>query len=466
MAERRLHILQVGTYDQCGGAERVAWNLFEAYQDLGHQSWLAVGRKRTRHPRVVNIPNHRTFNPWSALWWLLYQQQQAQYAVSHRARFICRWSHRLASPAGWFDTLRGIEDFHYPGTKRLWKATPARPDLLHAHNLHGPYFDLSALPKLCQEVPVVLTLHDAWLLSGHCAHSFDCGRWRSGCGACPDLTIHPPIRRDATAFNWRRKRNILARCRLHVATPCQWLMSRVQNSILAPGIIDARVIPNGIDLSIFQPADRRAIRHQLNLPVDAAILLFAGYGVRKNAWKDYGTMQEAVARLAKTPLDRPLLFLALGETGPTEHIGSAQIRFVPFEADPAVVARYYQAADLYLHAARADTFPNTVLEALACGTPVVATATGGIPEQIRSLPSPSDEGDHSSSPHSAEPTGVLVPQADAGAMAEAIKHLLVNPDLRQRMGQAAATDAQLRFDLRRQVSAYLSWYDQILAAFC
>jgi hypothetical protein len=56
----------------------------------------------------------------------------------------------------------------------------------------------------------MLTLHDAWLLSGHCAHSFDCQRWKTGCGECPDLDVYPASPRDATACNWRRKREILA----------------------------------------------------------------------------------------------------------------------------------------------------------------------------------------------------------------------------------------------------------------
>ena len=109
-------------------------------------------------------------------------------------------------------------------------------------------------------MPTVLTLHDAWLLSGHCAHSFDCERWKTGCGECPDLTIEPAIRRDATADNWVRKRDIYARSRLYVATPSPWLMGRVEQSMLAPAVEQARVIPNGVDLSVFRPADKRSIR--------------------------------------------------------------------------------------------------------------------------------------------------------------------------------------------------------------
>ena len=104
--------------------------------------------------------------------------------------------------------LKGHDDFDYPGSVHVLKLTEAKPDILHFHNLHGNYFDLRALIELSNQVPVVLTLHDAWLFSGHCAHSLECERWKKGCGNCPDLTIYPPILRDATAYNWQQKINI------------------------------------------------------------------------------------------------------------------------------------------------------------------------------------------------------------------------------------------------------------------
>ena len=140
-----------------------------------------------------------------------------------------------------------------------------------------------------------------------------------------------------------------------------------------------------------------------------------------------------------------MLFLALGEEAPTERIGQAEVRFIPYQKELETVARYYQAADIYLHAARADTFPNTVLEALACGTPVVATAVGGIPEQVKD-----------------DVTGRLVPPEDAEAMAEAIIILLTDEALRRRLGYGAGQDAQIRFGLSRQVDTYLEWYRAIV----
>ncbi len=73
--------------------------------------------------------------------------------------------------------------------------TPAQ--IVQCHNLHGGYFDLRALQWLSARVPTLLTLHDMWTLTGHCAHALGCDRWRTGCGRCPDLKLDPAIRADA-----------------------------------------------------------------------------------------------------------------------------------------------------------------------------------------------------------------------------------------------------------------------------
>jgi glycosyltransferase involved in cell wall biosynthesis len=357
----------------------------------------------------------------------------------------------------------GIENFNYPSTNRLLELPPSQPDIVHCHNLHGGYFDPRVLPSLSRRATVVFTLHDAWLLSGHCAHSFDCERWKIGCGSCPDLTIYPAIGRDATSYNWRRKRAIFAKSRLNVATPCRWLMEKVEQSMLAPAIGQSRVIPYGIDLNVFRPAAKQTARAMLGLPPNADIVLFTANGIRRNEFKDYKTMQTAIGRVAADS-KRCLLFVAVGENGPAERIGQAEIRFVPYQKDPSIVAAYYQAADIYLHGAKADTFPNTVLEALACGTPVVATAVGGIPEQVRGLNRPTLQAHAIGALDYAvhEATGILTAPGDSNAIADGIKTLLVDTCLREHLGRNAARDARERFDLHHEVEAYLDWYKELL----
>jgi glycosyltransferase involved in cell wall biosynthesis len=444
---RDLRILQVSTADVRGGAEQVAWSLFRAYRARGHASWLAVGEKHTDDPGVHVIPQDAARHRWARFWTGVAGRLRPADGSPGPAAALSRLAGAVAQPGRRLDYHRGREDFDFPGTSRLLTLADARPDVVHAHNLHGGYFDLRKLPWLGSEVPLVLTLHDAWLLSGHCAHSFGCERWRTGCGHCPDLTIPPSVPRDETAYNWRRKRAIYSRSRLHVATPSRWLMRRVESSILAAGIQEARVIPNGVDLSLFHPGDRCAARAALGLPQDAVVLVTTGVKIHDNRWKDLRMLREGLVSLAERWQGPPIHLLALGAEGGDEQVGRASLRFVPYERDLSVLATYYRAADAYVHAARTDTFPTAVLEALACGIPVVATSVGGIPEQI-------EEGR----------CGFLVPPGDGDALAERLEAVLSDADLRARLGKDGAERARGHFSLERCVTAYLDWYAELVGS--
>jgi glycosyltransferase involved in cell wall biosynthesis len=448
-----LSILQVNTADTGGGAYRIGEDLHQAYLDLGHDPWLAVRIKGTDDPRVLVIPNDAARDLWARVW------VRVEHLLARPLRGYFGWTWLARSlqtagqPARSLRILRGWEDFDFPGTRELLDLPPRRPEVVHAHNLHGDYFDLRALPQLSAAVPFFLTLHDAWLLSGHCAHSIDCERWLSGCGNCPDLSLYPMLLRDNTAANWQRKAGIYRSSRLFVATPCRWLMDRVDRSMLAEGVAERRVIPNGVDLGRFRPKDQAVARRSLDLPEDAHIVLFSAREIKANPWKDWPTIREAIAIASERLPNKRLVLLGLGEARGVESAGRADIRFLPFRADRNSVVEYYAAADVYLHAARADTFPNTVIEALACGIPVVATAVGGIPEQVT---------DFRHGPAGAG-TGVLSPGGDAAELAAGLICLVEDSELRRRLGQNARDDARDRFDIQRQANDYLAWYDEVLA---
>jgi glycosyltransferase involved in cell wall biosynthesis len=450
----KLRILQVNTNEISGGAQRVAWNLFRSYRSRGYGSWLAVGH-RSGNPDVLVMSHGLRRSGWSRFWWSLHERCQS---LDGNGR-VSRWVQLAAEPRAILDYYWGIENFHYPGAWNVLDMVPRFPDILHCHNLHGGYFDLRALSWLSHQLPTVITLHDAWLLSGHCAHSLNCERWRIGCGQCPDLSIYPAVTRDATAFNWQRKLEIYKNSRLYLAIPSRWLMQKVEESILSLSIAGARVIPNGVDLTVYHPdVDRRATRESLGLPQDRKILLFTANGIRANIWKDFRTLRSAISRVAASKTGQTVLFVGLGENGSPERIGQAEIHFVPYQSAPEAVARYYQAADIYIHAARADTFPNTILEALACGTPVIATAVGGIPEQVKGLRCKDDS---ANSYGLDQATGFLVSAGDGEELAARIDELLGDDVLRIRLSTNAAADVRQRFDLERQVEAYLDWYDAI-----
>lgn len=433
-----LRILQVNTLDFGGGAEGSAWNLFQVYRDRGHRSWLAVGYKRSADPDVFEIPNDRYRSRWARAWLALGAPVKPLLGKIRGVGRLESLLRAIGEPRRWLERQRGREDFDYPGTFHLLNLTPEPPDIIHCHNLHGGYFDLRALPWLSRQRPVILNLRDAWLLSGHCAHSFDCERWKAGCDHCPYIDTYPAIPRDATAYNWQRKREIYANIRLYITTISQWLMDKVQASVLRG--VQYRVIPNAIDLTVFRPGNQAEARRALDLPDRAKIVLLISH----NPFKDYETMEAALSQL-DIDGDTDLTFICLGKNGADKVVGQGRMLYHGFERDLERMAMYYRASDVFIHAAKDEAFGKTVVEALACGVPVVATAVGGIPEQI----------EHGK-------TGFLVPARDSSAIAAAIKCLLTDSHLRSSMGQAGTLEASRRFGLERQVNAFLDWYQEIL----
>jgi glycosyltransferase involved in cell wall biosynthesis len=456
-----VNILQVSTFDEGGGAHLIAKALHQGLRARGHRSAMAVGKKRGTDPDVIQIPAG------------IPRLQQVAYRAASRvvrplARRIpalrpLRFALQSPRPLAYLQArAAGREMFDYPGSRGILGLASFTPDLVHLHNLHRGYFDLRYLTELAATVPVALTLHDEWLYTGHCAHTLVGDRWRNGCRSCPDLEIYPAIERDATHANWLAKQSVYADCRLYVSAPSRWILDRARESILAAAAVEWRHIPNGVDRTIFRPADQALARDALRLPRDAQVLLFAGNLLNTNPFKDYGTIVAAVEALGTQERDRDLLVIALGGKEPPRRIGNAELRQVPYEREVASVAAYYQAADLYLHAANADTFPTTILEAMAVGRPVVATAVGGIVEQVQSLAgTPGAWGGEAVGPEAA--TGVLVDAHDGSGMAAATAALLDDGVLRARLGENAAARSRANYDIERQLDETVAWYGDILA---
>jgi glycosyltransferase involved in cell wall biosynthesis len=442
----RRNLLLVNCLDTKGGAAGIAVSLLRGYREAGHEAWLAVSRKTLDDPRVLEMPQPPGRRAWRRTCQGLAERLDRARSLPGGRRLAAWVREVLPDPVDAARDRLGLETLDTPNSRDLLSRLPVAPDLIHCHNLHNRYFDLTRLPDWSRRRPVVLTLHDAWLLAGHCVHSLDCQRWRHGCGQCPNLGVYPPIRRDASARNWARKKHIFARSRLYVSTPSRWLLDKVEQSMLAPAAALSRVIPNGIDTAVFREGDRLAARQALGLPPEAAVFLFVAENPRENDWKDYATLKRAFLRLRGQTGRQPVL-LALGGDAPDSELGG-DVRLAPYQSDPALVARYYQAADVYAHAARAETFPTVILEAMACGAAVAATAVGGIPEQVV-------EGE----------TGFLVPPGDDAALAARLKQLADDAEACAAMGRRAAGLAAARYSRRRMVADYLDWIEEIIADF-
>lgn len=428
-------IITVNTADLGGGAERLAWQMFEGCAEQGLDSWFLVGDKKSSHDRVMPfyLSPFFDYRPFAGAW-------------TQRRQRVLKWVCRRT----------GLDDFEFPYARHLLELTGSVPDVVHCHNLHGGYFDLRALPWLSRRVPVFLTLQDAWTATGHCAFPIGCERWQRhvGCGQCPDLSLPPAVERDATALNWWRKARIFEKSRLYIIGTSQWSLDLAERSILAPAMADVRLIPNGVDLSIFHPGDKAAARAQLTLvqsgavPPHALLMVSVAHAGAGNPFKDWDTLRAALERLTNPPAaggSRPLHLVVIGGKVGMEKIGPVTVHHLGYLPHPEL-AQHYRAADLFVHSTRAETFGLVIAEAMACGLPAVVSDVG--PTREVAVPGQG---------------GILVRPRDPDDLARQLQTLVAQPEMLPALGELAARYARGHFDARQMVADTLEYYSDVAA---
>jgi glycosyltransferase involved in cell wall biosynthesis len=305
-----------------------------------------------------------------------------------------------------------------------------------SHFLNYRRFFRSA-PK---EIPLVWRIADMNPFTGGCSYDGGCGRFEAACGFCPLLQSQKAD--DLSRSIWKRKQATLKELspvRLHIVALNQWMANQISRSSLF-GRFDCTVIPNGVDLEEFKPIQRNVAREALGVPKGRKIVAFVA-----DSWsyprKGFRLLLDALDSLKAR---RDLFLLVVGQPKrlpislPSLQVGHVQA--VTF------LRQFYSAADVFVIPSLEDNQPNTVLEAMACGTPVVGFNVGGIPEMI-------DEGK----------TGLLVPRGDVQKLARAIEFLLDHEEERGTMAAQARKRAEKRFSREAQVQQYLELYSRLLA---
>jgi len=229
---------------------------------------------------------------------------------------------------------------------------------------------------------------------------------------------------------------------LHIATPSQWLLDRVEESGLFSRF-PMRVIPNGIDLTIFQPASRAVAKQALGIPRGRLVVMLGA----KDLHSPFKGVFDGIEAINRAQVDGMTVLLVGSDA--EEVAGALRCPQVslPYQRDRRDVARCYQAADVVLVPSKGETFGLVAAEAMACGAAVLACAVGGLPEVIGS-----------------EGAGVLVPPGDTSALTRSLKELVSAPGETAAMGRRAAQRAARCFAVRLQAERFAALYSDAIAA--
>jgi len=324
------------------------------------------------------------------------------------------------------------------GTRRL--LCPPGPEelkrvyVVHLHTVADWFNVPSWLETLPTRVGVVISVHDMWHVTGGCFLYRGCNRYRDRCRPCPILK---------SPFNWvlardehRRKLQAYRNCRTQFVANSFWLAELAGQSPIVKACGGVEVIPPGIDTTVFKLQDKNLCRKHLDLPVDAFVIVTGGASLTDTN-KNVLWLLEQLSRLPD--LDG-VIVLAFGE-GTLPVPDRLNVRFTGGIRERRDLARLLAAADVFVSASLMETYGLTLVEAMACGTPVIAFRVGGIPE--------------------AAPDGlgaILCTGGNGPALIEAITKLRNSPQLRDSVGKLAHETAHNRNAASSFANAFAQLY--------
>ena len=314
------------------------------------------------------------------------------------------------------------------------------PDIVHLHWV-ARMMRLETLPALNR--PIVWTMHDSWAFSGGCYLPGECTRYRESCGKCP--VLGSAREDDLSRRIWQRKQKAWRDLNLTIIAPSRWMADSARASSL---FRDRRiaVIPNGIDVQIYEPANKRAAREYLCLPLDKQLVLFGARGFTEDRNKGFHLLMQAMDILAGSTACNALELVIFGSPGAplTTDLG-IKIRSLGLLRDDVELARLYSAADVFVLPSLQENLPFTVMEAMACGTPCVAFNQGGVADLIDHL-------------HN----GYLAQAYEGADLARGIAWVLENDDRRKSLSLQARHKVQREFAVDKVAERHISLYRELL----
>jgi glycosyltransferase involved in cell wall biosynthesis len=421
-----MKIAIINRNDMKGGAARAAWRLYKGLRLCGQQAFMVVRHKESTDPNVVPVI-------------LANEELRLEEGKFNKIKKKFIKQNRSALSDSLFS-------FPYPGYDLGESSFIHGMDVINLHHIKDFQSVETVANMLNLNIPIVWTLHDQSAYTGGCHFSAGCIKFQADCRECPQLqnnSMHIPyLVLKNKLKNWSNRTN------LTIVSPSRWLAEHARNSALFK---HCRIehIANGLETDVFKPIPKPLAKKRLNLNPDSMVILVGSMNLKLKR-KGFEYFLDAIqccmqdAKFAGDLRHGKIQLLSFGNYEEAHNERNFNVRaFGRIECDEKL-ALIYSAADLFILPSLEDNFPNSMLEALACATPVIAFQVGGIPEVV-------EHGE----------TGFLVPEKNAKKMGLAILDLLTDQGARKKMAQQGAARMGKEFNLHVQAGRYAKLFESV-----
>lgn len=415
-----MKVTLINTADAGGGAPAACMRLLKALVQNGVDVTMAVQLKLTAEPRVIPTTGKRVAKANFLL-------ERLPFIAFEEKDKTVRFAFSAANSGSNIADHPAIQD----------------ADILHLHWTNSGYLSINNLKQLLQlGKPVVWTLHDMWAFTGGCHYSNGCDHFLNECGNC--WMLRRPRANDLSHKVWQRKFDMLQSAKNLTIVSCSNWLGNVSRSSGLLGNRPTVAIPNPIDIDIFSPKDKATVRKKWGIDADAKIILFGAANINDRR-KGITYVVEALHLLKQQIGDASVQMVIFGKN---KHFDTAilpfkvkELNIISAESD---LAEIYSVADVFVSPSLEDNLPNMIMESLACGTPVAAFNTGGIPDLI----------DH-------QQNGYLAEYKSSADLAAGVHHLLFSEDSAN-LAASARQKVLDNFTNNKVAKQYIDLYNSIL----
>ncbi|TKC03610.1 glycosyltransferase [Pedobacter cryotolerans] len=359
-----MKIVHLNTYDGNGGAGRACLRLSDALKANGVDSKVLVYYKFGDNPKITNLSNG-----FFAKLWAIFNIMAERYLAKIFVKAV-----KTPFSLQWF------------GKSVINRKELKDADIIHLHWVNHGFLSPKFLAELdLLDKPIVWTFHDSNAFTGGCHVRYSCENFHKQCGNCPLLKFDG--KDDISHKNWLRKQKAYSELNFHIVAPSSWMAKSIKESSLL-GMRSVGVIPNTIEIDVFKPYVKAEAKKILKIPANHFVIM-SGFMPSKND-KHKGTQYliDALNELAARPeIPNKQIELVIFGNKDTKDMPVFPFKttFLGTINKDDHLAKCYAAADVFVLPSLEDNLPNTVMESLACATPVVAFKTGGIPDMVKHL---------------------------------------------------------------------------------
>ena len=354
-----MKVLHISTYDILGGASKSCYSVFNALRKNGIESKMLVQTKLSNDDDIVQFETSK---------------------IGELKRFFRKGIDEVLIKL-FVEGSRGRFSFPYIGADISKHINIIDADIINFHWINGGFFSLDTLIGLKKlNKPIVWTFHDMWAFTGGCHYTGGCEKFTAECKYCPNLK--KGASKDFSNSFFQSKKELFEDFDLNIVTSSEWLAKETKKSILL-GKKNIVTIPTTVNTEVFEFYQKEESRKILGLENNKTYILF-GTMTLADKRKGLHYLIRSLKKLKNFPVNPSDVELVVfgAEKNTSLNDLPFKVNSVGRVSDLNKLARLYNASDVFIAPSLEDNLPNTVMESLSCGTPVVAFEIGGMPDMI------------------------------------------------------------------------------------